>query len=416
MNESKHISISLTMRLNLMMFLEFFVLGSTMPIISLYLKNKLHFSGAQIGAILSLSAFSSFVSPFLSAVVADRLLSAERLLSLLHLVAAVLLFFLQSFTTFTPVLILYLLYWSAVGPTTALTTAITFHHTPKGGKQFGGIRLWGTLGWIAAAWTFKLFFSSIGDITATGSGNLQGALIMGICGSVILSIFSLSLPLGLKNFKKKIVLLPRDSLQVILHPPTLLLAFFAILISMADRMYLYGGGPFLKSLGFPEKDIMSVLSIGQVPEILGLALLGYCITRTGIKRTLLIGTTLEITRFLLFSRGVTGIPLYVAISLHGLTYAFFFVTASIYIDKNSTPQSRSGAHQYIAMLVGGSGALLGNLFAGLVADYARVGSGCNPSFTDFWTVPFVLSLIGTAGIALFFKETKTTRKHTIPEP
>jgi len=383
-------------RLNCMMFLEFFVLGSTMPIISLYLKNELQFSGAQTGFILSLSAISAFVSPFISAVFADRLLSAERLLSLLHFASALLLFLLQSSTSFVFVLFLYLFYWMLVGPTTALTTAITFHHAPEAVKQFGGIRLWGTLGWIAAAWTFRFFFSS--------GGNLHGALVMGAYGSIVLGLFSLTLPKGLTNLNKKIVLLPKDSLKVILHPPTLLLAFFSILFSMADRMYMYGGGPFLRSLGFTEKDIMPVLSIGQIPEIFGLALLGLCITRIGIKKTLLIGTTLEVIRFLLFSFEVSGPVLYLAISLHGLTYAFFFITASIYIDKNSTPQSRSGAHQYIAMLVGGTGALFGNIVAGFVSDYAKIGSGAGQSFMMFWMVPMLLSAVGMAGIMVFFRE------------
>lgn len=388
------------LRLNIMMFLEFLVLGSTMPIISLYLKNELQFTGAQTGFILSLSAISAFVSPVISAVFADRLLSAERLLALLHFIAALVLFFLQSVATFIPVLFFYLLYWSIVWPTTALTTAITFHHAPQASQQFGGIRLWGTLGWIAAAWIFKLFFSG----TVPDGGNLRGALIMGMYGSLLLGFFGLTLPKGLTDFSKKITLFPKDSLRVILHPPTFLLALFAMLISMADRMYMYGGGPFLRSLGFSEKNIMPVLSIGQIPEIFGLALLGICITRIGIKKTLLIGTALEVLRFLLFSFEASGPVLYFAISLHGLTYAFFFITTSIYIDNNSSPQSRSGAHQYIGMLVGGMGALFGNIAAGFVSDYAKIGNVADQSFTTYWMVPLVFSTIGMVCIMLFFRE------------
>lgn len=390
-------------RLSLMMFLEFFVLGATMPIISLYLKNNLGFSGTRIGIIMACSAFSSIISPFIGAVIADRLISAERLLSLFHLLGALLLACLYQSTHYLPVLLFYLFYWLLIGPTTALTTAIAFHHAPHAVKQFGGIRLWGTLGWIGAAWTYRFFFSG-------ASGDLRNALLMGMFGSLLLALFSFSIPAAVSREKKPAMLFPVESLRIFLRSKMVLFVFCAIFVAIADRMYMYGGAPYLKSLGFAEKNIMPVLSVGQFPEIIGLALLGVLIARAGIKKVLLLGIFLEIVRFVLFSCNANGIMLYFTISLHGLTYAFFFVTAAIFLDKNCSPSTRSGAHQYFSLMVGGTSNLAGNVLAGFVFENLQHPVSGSTTFTFFWMVPLLLSIAGFAGIFFFFREPEAITK------
>jgi len=387
-------------RLSSMMFMQFFVLGSTIPIITLYFKNDLHFSGSHIGLIMALTTFSSLLSPLIGACIADRQISAERLLSILHLSGAVLLYLLARQTQLVPVLVFHLGYWLAIGPTSALTTAITFHHAPESVKTFGGIRLWGTLGWIGAAWVFKYGFAHHG---AGETGELSGALQLGVWSSLLLSVCSLTIPPGAPKLRTPVILLPKDSLRIILNPPVLAFSSFAVLISIADRMYVFGGGPYLKSLGFRDCDILPALSIGQGPEVFGLAFLGFLITHLGIKKLLLLGAALEIIRFSLYASGAAGVPLYCGISLHGLTFAFFFVTASIYLDRNCTVRTRSGAHQYFALIVTGTSTLIGNLLAGFVADNARLPD-CNISFQLFWCVPLLFSLVGFAGVLAFFKE------------
>ncbi len=398
-------------RLAAMMFLQFFVLGSTMPIISLYLKSNLGFSGSQIGWIMGVTALSAVISPFIGACIADRLVSAERLLSLLHFGGALCLLGLYSQSQFGPVLLCYLFYWLIIGPSSALTTAITFHHAPQAVKTFGGIRLWGTLGWICAAWVFRFFFSH--TTTVSGSGDLHGALQLAIYASVFLSIFSLSIPPGAPKIHSPVVLLPKDSFNIIMSPSILTLSLFAILISIADRMYMFGGGPYLKSLGFQERDILPVLSIGQGPEIIGLAILGFLILRFRMKKVFLLGAMLEIVRFALFTCHLTGIPLYFGISLHGLTFAFFFVTASIFIDKSCNARSRSGAHQYFSLIVTGISTLAGNLIAGFVADRVQLPGTGEISFPLFWSVPLLFSIIGFAGILFFFRERYLTEEEKL---
>lgn len=192
-------------------------------------------------------------------------------------------------------------------------------------------------------------------------------------------------------------------MRVVFSPQVLTLSLFATIISMADRIYSYGGAPYLKSLGFQDKNIMPALSIGQIPEIFGLALLGILLFRVGIKRALLLGIAIEILRFSVLLSGVSGALLYAGISLHGLTYAFIFISASIYLDEKTTKASRSGAHQLFSFMVGGISSLAGNLLAGFVAEQARVAGSDIMHFSLFWLVPLLLSIGGFTGILLLFK-------------
>ncbi len=394
-------------RLSIMMFLQFFVLGCTMPIITLYFKDRLGFSGLQIGVVMAATSLSALLSPVIGAYVADRLISAERLLSILHFIGALLLYLLSRQTEFIPVLILHLAYWLIIGPTTALTTAVTFHHAPEAVKTFGGIRLWGTLGWIAAAWVYRFFF--IGKSSICGSEDIYTALQLGVWAALLLGLFAFSIPQTITTKQSPSVLLPRDSLKIIIRPKILTFSITAILIATADRMYMFGAGPYLKSLGFEERNILPVLSIGQIPEVFGMLLLGTLIIRFGMKNVFILGAILEIIRFSIFTSGATGAPLYVGISLHGLTFCFFFAAASIFIDSNCTSITRSGAHQYFALIVSGTSTLLGNLISGIAADMFRRPHTGTLDFTLFWTAPLVLSLAGLFGLLFFFKESKLNK-------
>ncbi|MBN1760000.1 MAG: MFS transporter [Chitinispirillaceae bacterium] len=387
-------------RLSVMMFLQFLVLGSTMPIISLYLKIKCGFSGLQIGYILAGSALSTLASPFIGALIADRYISAERLLSFTHAAGALILYILSTQTDFLPVFICHLSYWLLIGPTTALTTAITFHHAPEAVKTFGGIRLWGTIGWIAAAWIYRLLcLWRQYDSTE----NLELALQLGVYSSLVLTLFALFIPRGAPRIDRPPTLLPRESLAVILRKPVLVLCIFTGLIAIADRMYMFGGAPYLQSLGYRENNILPVLSIGQFPEILGMALLGAAILRFGNKKVLLLGVLLEIIRFILFMLKVKGMVLYSSIGIHGLTYTFIFVTASIFLDSRCTPENRSGAHQYFALFVGGVSTLAGNILSGFVAELATLPGTGEIRFEQFWFVPLLFSIAGFLILLLFFK-------------
>lgn len=385
-------------RLSTMMFLQFFVFGCTIPIFSLYMKDYLHFSGAQSGIILAMSAVPAFFAPLISSFIADRLISAERLLICCNIAGAAAMVALYYQRDFYPVLFFYLLYGLITGPAMALSTAIAFHHAPEAAKKFGGIRLWGTFGWFMAAWVFRYLWSG-----KESSEILRSALALSALSSVAISTYAFTLPVGLNRDKQvKVVLFPRDSLKVVLQPEILCFSLISILITFADRFYMFGGAPFLKNLGFADRQILPVLSFGQIPEIIGLGVLGLILKRFGLKKTLLLGAFFEISRFLIFLSGDRNL-LYLGISFHGFTYAYFFIPLTMFLDTRCDKYSRAGAHQLFSM-IGGVGAFAGNLLAGFIADLSSANALKQIDFSRFWLVALLFSVAAFSGLLFFTAE------------
>ncbi len=304
-------------------------------------------------------------------------------------------------TEFIPVLLYYLIYGLITGPAMALTTAITFHHAPDAVKKFGGIRLWGTFGWFMAAWVFSFLWSAKG--LSIQSETLRSALELSALSSVITALYALTLPVGLKRNNTRVMLIPKDSLRVILQPEILIVSLLSILITFADRYYMFGGAPFLKNLGYEDRQILPILSVGQIPEILGLGLLGLALKKFGLKKTLLLGAFFEISRFFIFLSGNRDL-LYLGIGLHGLTYAYFFIPLTMFLDTRCDKFSRAGAHQLFAM-ISSVGGFTGNLLAGITADLSSTGVN-QIDFSRFWFVPLLFSIAGFSGILLFTQEQK----------
>ena len=141
-------------RLSVMMFLEYLIWGSWLPLLALYLGDVLGFTGGQIGWIFATQAIACVFGLYFGGQIADRLLSTEKLLAVLHLIGGAAMFALAFQKTFWPFFIVMLIYQLAYMPTMSLTNAICFHHISNAQTEFGKLRLWGTIGWIAASWPF----------------------------------------------------------------------------------------------------------------------------------------------------------------------------------------------------------------------------------------------------------------------
>jgi nucleoside transporter len=385
-------------QLSVMMFLQFLVMGSTMPIVTLYMKDYLHFTGIQIRSVLAVSALASFAAPIASTFIADRFISAERFLSLIHALSAILMFYLSTQTSYLSFTILFVIYSVILNPSGALTNAISFHHLPDS-KLFGGIRLWGTIGWISAAWIFGIISSGKVFFIAN---DLHSALQLSAISSFILSIYALFLPKGIKKIDRISAIVPTDSLKVVLNPIFILLSIFSGLIMLIDRFYIFGAAPFLKSIGYAERDIMPILSIGQIPEIFILLVMGILIKYFGFKLTILTGIILEILRFTIFAFGNTDLFLLTGIMVHGITWALFFVPITIFIDCNCSRKIRAGVQQLYSF-ISGTGIIAGNLIAGMVTDFSKTITG-SVNYTHYWLVPMSLSIVVLIIFSILFKE------------
>lgn len=392
-------------RLSAMFFMQFFVFGTTIPIISLYMKSFLGFSGSQIGIILATTSVSAFISPVIWAFIVDRVIRAERLLASSHILAAVCVFLLSFQDRFLPFFILYFLYMLFLGPTPALNNSIAFSHLyPKAQNAFGKIRLWGTLGWISVAWLFGFFWVRGGGDSAVAS-RLSDALIIASFGSVILALYALTLPKR-PLISKKITgsIIPKDTFNVLLRKDILFLCISLFLLGVVDRFYFFGGSPYIDQMGVPDSAIMPVLSIGQMPELVGLGILGFLLGKFGYKKVLIIGAFFQFFRFTIMAFNPPLIGVIPAISVHGFCVAFVLIASSIYVDNHCDNTTRAGVHQLFNIANFGLGKLVGNLLSGWVADIFSKGDTI--LFSYFWGVAAGISILLIFNILFFFKESK----------
>ncbi len=393
---------SITLRLAIMMFIQYVVMGATWPIMSLYLRESLGFSGQQTGVVLAMSAAAAFVGPVVIACIADRLLSAERLLSVCHIAAACLMALISLETRFSAVALLYLAYNLAMGPTVALTNAIVFHNHPQGNRSFGNIRVWGTIGWITVAWGFGFLWLRNSGTTALAS-RLPDALKLSALTSLCLAIYGLTLPSPHERRRGPMRIFPVSALRLFLRPQILLIGLVSLLIGIVDRYYYLGMGPYLRQAGFSDAAIMPAMSLGQISEVIAMFGLAVVLQRLGFRRVLLMGILAEAARFAVFALARSQALIICAIPAHGLAYTFYFTAVYIYIDSHTDRESRTGLHQLFSIVTSGIGALSANLIGGACLDWF-VGDAGAGSFRAFWIVPLILSLTALGLITLLFRE------------
>jgi nucleoside transporter len=376
---------SLKIRLSIMMFLQFFIAGAFTPVLSLYLKDSLHFSGFQVGMILSMTAIGSIIAPLVATFAADRWVRAEYLLGILQLLGGALIGAFSFQHRFLPVMALYLAYTIITVPTFALTSAIVFHHSPDTRHKFGAIRVWGTVGWIVVAWLFSFLW-----LRQAGSGvaadRLPDALKLAALASFALGLYAFTLPRSHEPHKDRNGFLPVESLRVLRNPAIIRLCIFMLFVSFFYRFYYFGTGPFLRAIGFPDDRIMPTMSLGQLPEIFAMGILGWLLVRFGSKKIILIGLALDIFRYGTAALGGPSWLVIAGLTVHGLAYTFIYTTAAIYLDRFCDGKSRTGAHQLFTMLTSGFGNFAGNLFCGSVMDACTVGQS-QVNYHVFWLVP-----------------------------
>lgn len=395
---------SLKFRLSLMMFLEYFVPGATVPILSLYLKNNLGMQPHQIGEILAMPALAGMCAPFMMSHIADRWISSERLLGLCHLLAAGLMVLLAQQSRFAPFLILYLVYGLLFTPTFGLTNAIALHHVEDAKRDFGGIRMWGTAGWVVVAWVFGYLWLR-GGLTATD--RLPHALYVSALASCILASYSLTLPRSHVQATDRSTLMYWKSLKVFARPGLLLLCVLTFINSMVHQFYYFGMSPFLSQVGFQNKHIMPAMSLGQASEVIVLGMLGLCLSRISIKQAMIIGALAQAVRYLAFAAGTPTLIL-LGIGLHGICYAFFFTAGYLYIDQHSTAETRAGTQQLYTIMISGLGVMFGSLASGRTGQLFAVPGASLINYGHFWLVPAAIGFAVAAAVALFFREEKST--------
>jgi nucleoside transporter len=377
------------MRMSVMMFLEYLIWGSWLPLLALYLGDVLGFSGAQIGWIFATQAIACVAGLYFGGQIADRMLSTEKLLAVLHLFGGVAMFALAYQTTFWSFFIVMLAYQLAYMPTMSLTNAVVFHHVADPQRDFGRIRLWGTIGWIAASWPFVFILAG-----KTGP-DLHAALssIFTVAGiaSLALAAFSLTLPHTPPAKPEGSVSAPMQAIKLLRDPVMFVLFVATLMDALVHQCYFQWTSPFLQQAGLAENMIMPAMSVGQIAEIGSMAALGWALARLGWKWTMTVGILAHAARFFVFA---IGDPLWLMVSInvvHGMCYAFFFAAVYIFVDEHFPKHARASAQGLFNLVILGIGPFAGSLLWGWLGDVFRAADG-SVDFSRLFLAPEVLAL------------------------
>jgi nucleoside transporter len=377
-----------------MMFLEYVIWGSWLPLLALYLGDVLHFTGAQIGWIFATQAIASLVALFAGGQAADRLVSTEKLLAICHAIGGTAMLALAAQTSFWPFFAIMLVHQLAYIPTLSLTNAICFHHVSDAKAEFGNIRLWGTIGWIAASWPFVFILA--GKTGAALHASLGSIFIVAALASYALAALSWTLPRTPPAIDSGSRNAPLSAIRLLAVPALLVLFVVTFIDALVHQCYFQWTSPFLERAGVAPNWIMPAMSIGQVAEIATMAALGLVLRRLGWRATMAIGIAAHAARFFVFA---IGEPLWLIVSInvvHGMCYAFFFAAVYIFVDEHFPKDSRASAQGLFNLLILGLGPFFGSLLWGELADRFRTPTG----EVDFGQLFLVPAWLGVAAALL----------------
>ena len=401
------------LKLSVMMFLQFAVWGAWFVVFFPYLRG-LDFTGEQAGALMGNMALGAIFSTIFAGYVADRLLASEKLMAICHLAGGVLLYLIaqvKSPDDYWTLFALTLVYALLFNPTLVLANSITFEHVPDGQRDFPGIRVLGTLGWIVAGFSIDLLFAGGAGKTAAST---NGPLLLAAGLSVALGLYSFLLPhtppkgevqgvpfiraLGLfKDFSFAVFFIVSLAITVVL-------AFY----------YTVTSDFLAKQCGV--ENIGSTMLIGQVCETVFLPLLPLFLIRFGMKWVLVLGMFCWGLRYFLFANaGPTGFGYALAIvgvALHGFCFDFFFAAGFIHCDNKAPKDIRASAQALFSFLTYGVGMWLGSLLCGRLVDKYTDPVTKAVNWSEFWMVPSVGVIACLAIFLVLFRD----RSGPITEP
>ncbi len=401
-------------QLSTMMFLEFFIWGGWFVTLGTFLDYNLNASGTQIATAFSTQSWGAIIAPFIIGLIADRFFNAERILGILHLVGAVLMYFMYISTDFNQFYPLVLGYMIAYMPTLALVNSVSFNQMEDPAKEFSFIRVFGTIGWIVAGLIISyLFFWDTQE--ALQQGMLRNTFLMVGIASAILGLFSFTLPKTPPTIdrSKKVSItetLGLDALTLLKDKNFLMFFIASILICIPLAFYYQNTNLFLSEIGVANPT--GLMTIGQASEVLFMLLLPFFFKKFGFKMTIIAGMLAWTIRYLLFAFGDTGDLLFmliIGIALHGLCYDFFFVSGQIYTNFKAGPKYKSSAQGLITLATYGVGMLIGFYVAGLITDANLLGEKMHV-WKSIWVFPAAFAFGVMVLFALFFKNEKIDKK------
>lgn len=414
------------------MVLEFFIWGAWLPLIFGYLPS-LGFSPFEQSLILSAFPVASIVGMFFSNQWADRSTSPEKVLAASHLIGGLAMLGCGFTRSFYPFFFLMLVHCLLYVPTISITNSIAFANMKNADKEFGIVRMGGTIGWILAAWPFTFIFVNWDAVAAANTSGFvdwigtalanpltgdaakaatRWTFIVSGLASLALAAFSLVLPKSPAQARAAAQATGTawsEAFGLLKQPFILVLWLVTLVDSFVHNAYFNWTGVFLGTpreaggVGIASNWITPVMSIGQVAEILTMVILGATLARLGWRMTMVVGILGHAARFAVYALFPQSAAMIIAVQiLHGICYAFFFATVYIFVDAHSPKDIRASAQGLFNLQILGIGALLANFICPWLMQSVYTSGGVT-DFRGLFMVPLAAASLAAIGLALFFR-------------
>lgn len=394
-------------KLSTMMFLEFFIWGAWFVTLGTFLGNNLKASGAETAAVFSTQSWGAIIAPFIIGLIADRYFNAERILGVLHLIGAFLMYQMYQSNEVGSFYTYVLSYMVLYMPTLALVNSVAFNQMKDPEKEFANIRVWGTIGWILAglAISFVFHWDTAENIA---QGMLKNTFLLSGIAALVLGLLSFTLPATppkVSDEKIKIGdIIGLDALKLLKDKNFAVFFLSSILICIPLAFYYQNAHPFLTEAGIENPT--GKMAIGQISEALFLLLIPVFFTKYGFKKTILVGMLAWAIRYALFAYGNgadLSFMLIIGIALHGICYDFFFVSGQIYTNSKAGDKYKSAAQGLITLATYGVGMLIGFAVAGWITDNYKTATG-TINWEMVWIIPAGIALAVFVLFALTFND------------
>jgi nucleoside transporter len=382
-----------------MMFLQYAIWGSWTTALGAHL-DKLGFTGSEIAAIYGCLWLGCIIAPFVGGQIADRIMPTQLFLSMAHLIGALFLFLTatnQDFSSMWTWMFIYSLFYA---PTLALTNSICFRNLDNPEEDFGKIRMWGTVGWIAVGWMVTFMRSTWQTQNWTGGSDLL--MFAGVI-SIIMGLFCFTLPKTPPIASRKNPLAFLEALSLLKDRNFLIFMLVSFVVTTELQFYYIPTAPFLEDMGAKTAWLTGIKTVAQIAEVFVLLfLLHLSIKKFGIRVTMVIGILAWPIRYFLFM--VPNLPVIISsLTLHGFGFAFFFVTSQIYVNMKAKDDMRASAQAMLTFFTLGVGNFLGTLFTGYIWDRFKTAQG-DTIWWKFFLVPALLCTVSAFIFLIFFKD------------
>ncbi|WP_138483053.1 MFS transporter [Dyadobacter bucti] len=388
---------SMRFQLMAMMFLLYFVWGAWYGQMSKYMFTQLGATGGQVGNAYAAFSIAMIIAPFFVGMIADRYFAAQKVLGVLSLLGAGILYVLTGIKDADTFFWVILAYCITFAPAMSLTTSIAMQHVKDSEKDFPSIRVMGTVAWIVV--TNIVGYYGFGDKVTIFQLSMFAAAFLGV-----FSFFLPNTPPKPSSNTSFADILGLDAFKLFKDRSFAIFFISSLLICIPLSFYYAMANPSLTDSGMTN--VENKMSLGQASEVIFMLLIPFAFSRFGVKWMLVVGLIAWIVRFIGFGYGDANSEwlLYLAIVLHGVCYDFFFVTGQIYTDSKAGEKFRSSAQGLISIATYGIGMGIGSWIAGVVADIYTVDGVKN--WTSIWMVPAGIAAVVLVLFVLFFKDNK----------